>query len=202
MTTDITAGIRPFGRLDRREVVAALLKDRGDMLLVTGLGSPTYDAAAVEDHDANFYLWGAMGGAAVMGLGLALAQPDRSVLVLTGDGEQLMGLGGLATIAVKHPANLSVVVLDNGHYGETGMQTSHTGFGLKLPEVATACGFRDSIEIEDMTGVEQLRTRLHGNEAGPRFASIRIAPTSPERVLPSRDGVRIKNRFRDHLGLV
>jgi thiamine pyrophosphate-dependent acetolactate synthase large subunit-like protein len=197
----MTDMIRPFGALDRREVVAELLRDRGDLLLVTGLGSPTYDAAAVEDHDANFYLWGAMGGAALMGLGLALAQPDKPVLVLTGDGEQLMGLGGLATIAVKKTANLSIVVLDNGHYGETGMQTSHTGYGLKLPDVATACGFVESAEIEEMSGVEQLRAQLRGNTPGPRFASIRIAPTSPERVLPSRDGVRIKNRFRDHLGL-
>jgi thiamine pyrophosphate-dependent acetolactate synthase large subunit-like protein len=197
----MTDMIRAFGTLDRREVVAELLRVRGDLLLVTGLGSPTYDAAAVEDHPANFYLWGAMGGAAMMGLGLALAQPERPVLVLTGDGEQLMGLGGLATIAVKKPANLSIVVLDNGHYGETGMQTSHTGYGLKLPDVATACGFAQSVEIEEKSGVGQLRNQLHGNAAGPRFASIRIAPTSPERVLPSRDGVRIKNRFRDHLKL-
>jgi len=196
----MTDMIRPFGTLDRREVVAELLRDREDLLLVTGLGSPTYDAAAVEDHHANFYLWGAMGGAALMGLGLALAQPSRPVLVITGDGEQLMGLGGLATIAVKKPANLSIVVLDNGHYGETGMQTSHTGYGLKLPEVATACGFAESVEIEEMPGVEHLRGQLHGNAPGPRFASVRIAPTSPERILPSRDGVRIKNRFRDHLG--
>ena len=146
----MTLDIRPSGSLDRRDVVAELLKDRGDLLLVTGLGSPTYDAAAVEDHDANFYLWGAMGGAAVMGLGLALAQPEKPVLVLTGDGEQLMGLGSFATIAVKQPPNLSVVVLDNGHYGETGMQTSHTGYGLKLPEVASACGFTDSVEVEDI----------------------------------------------------
>ena len=197
----MTENIRPFGTLDRREVVSELLRDRGNLLLVTGLGSPTYDVAAVEDHHANFYLWGAMGGAALMGLGLALAQPERPVLVLTGDGEQLMGLGGLATIAVKKPANLSIVVLDNGHYGETGMQTSHTGYGLKLPEVATACGFAESIEIEEMPGVERLRAQLHGNAPGPRFASVRISPSSPERVLPSRDGVHIKNRFRDHLGL-
>ena len=193
--------IREASGLDRRDVVETLLRDRGDLLLVTGLGSPTYDAAAVEDHDANFYLWGAMGGAAMMGLGLALAQPGRPVLVLTGDGEQLMGMGGLATIGVKQPANLSIVVLDNGHFGETGMQTSHTGYGLKLSDIAAQCGFADSVEIEDMTGVSLLRNRLHGNAAGPRFATVRIAPTSPERVLPSRDGVRIKNRFREHLGL-
>ncbi|WP_436784627.1 thiamine pyrophosphate-dependent enzyme, partial [Streptomyces sp. URMC 126] len=90
-----------------------LLRDRGDLLVVTGLGSPTYDVAAAGDHPRNFYLWGAMGGAAMVGLGLALAQPTTPVLVVTGDGEMLMGLGGLATIAAKNPPNLSVAVLDN-----------------------------------------------------------------------------------------
>ncbi len=107
--------------LDRRAFVRELLADRGSLLVVTGLGSPTYDAAACGDHPLNFYLWGAMGSAAMIGLGLALAQPARRVLVLTGDGEALMGMGSLATIGVKQPRNLAIVVLDNQHYGETGM---------------------------------------------------------------------------------
>src|ERR1700712_2221865 len=115
-----------FGTLDRRQTVATLLADRGDLLVVSGLGSPTYDVFAAGDHDANFYLWGAMGGAALIGLGLALAQPSRPVAVITGDGEALMGVGGLLTIAVKQPPNLSIIVLDNGHFGETGMQLSHS----------------------------------------------------------------------------
>src|SRR5262249_9636688 len=106
--------------LDRREVVAHLLRRRDGLLVVTGLGSPTYDVHAAGDHDANFYLWGAMGSAALIGLGLAQAQPDRTVVVITGDGEQLMGLGGLATIAVANPGNLAIVVIDNNHFGETG----------------------------------------------------------------------------------
>src|SRR5262249_57703679 len=110
--------------LDRRAAVAALLKDRSELLVIAGLGSPAYDLHAAGDSDANFYLWGAMGGAALIGLGLAQAQPDRTVLALTGDGEQLMGLGGLATIAVAKPKNLVVAVIDNGHFGETGMQPS------------------------------------------------------------------------------
>src|SRR5580698_1523043 len=118
--------------LDRRHFVRQLLIDRGDLLVVSGLGSATYDVAAAGDHPLNFYLWGAMGGAAMIGLGLALARPDRRVLVLTGDGEALMGLGSLATIGVKQPANLVVVVLDNEHYGETGMQPSHTRSGIDL----------------------------------------------------------------------
>ena len=87
-------------RLDRREAMRVLLEDRSDMLVVTGLGSTTWDAAAVGDDARNFYLWGAMGAAAMVGLGLAVAQPGRRVLVVTGDGEILMGLGALATIGV------------------------------------------------------------------------------------------------------
>jgi hypothetical protein len=122
----------PTHALARRDVVAKLLEHRGDALVVTGLGSPTYDVHAAGDRDDNFYLWGAMGGAALVGLGLAQAQPGKRVLVITGDGEQLMAFGGLATIAVAKPRNLTIVVIDNHHYGETGMQLSHTGRGMWL----------------------------------------------------------------------
>ncbi len=114
--------VAPFQQLDRREAVATILGDRGDALVVTGLGAPTWDVASVGDSPLNFYLWGAMGGAAMLGLGLALAQRQRRVLVVTGDGEMLMGLGSLATIGPERPSNLSIVVLDNERYGETGMQ--------------------------------------------------------------------------------
>ncbi len=190
-----------FQGLDRREAVRALLAERGDMLLVTGLGSASYDAFAAGDHDGTFYLWGAMGGAALVGLGLALAQPQRSVVVLTGDGEQLMGLGGLATIASRKPPNLSVVVLDNGRFGETGMQVSHTGLGLDLHRVAEAAGFAGIVEIQDMAGVASYRRELAAITGGPRFATLRIRPDNPERALPARDGVYLKNRLRAHLGL-
>ena len=145
--------------LDRREVVARLLARRESLLVVTGLGSPTYDVHAAGDHDGNFYLWGAMGSAALIGLGLAQAQPDRRVVVITGDGEQLMGLGGLATIAVSNPDNLVVVVIDNDHFGETGMQTSHTGHGLDLASVAQSCGFAETRTVRDMAGVDRWRAR-------------------------------------------
>ena len=187
--------------LDRRHAVATLLAGRKDILLVTGLGSPSYDAFAAGDHDANFYLWGAMGAAAVMGLGLALAQPKRPVLVLTGDGEQLMGLGALATIAVKRPGNLSLVVLDNGRYGETGSQLSHSGLGVDLHRVAEAAGFPLALDIHEEAGLAALRAELGKTTGGPRYATIRIAPESPPRALPARDGVFLKNRFRRHLGL-
>src|ERR1700730_4705196 len=117
-------------RLDRRAAIRVLLAERGDLLVVTGLGSTTYDAASVADDERNFYLWGAMGAAAMVGLGLAIARPDRRVLVATGDGEMLMGLGSLATLGVQHPPNLAIAVFDHGHYGETGMQASHTADGV------------------------------------------------------------------------
>ena len=127
--------------MDRRTAVARILAQREDALVVTGLGSPTYDVHHAGDFDENYYLWGAMGGAALVGLGLAQAQRQRRVFVITGDGEQLMAFGSLATIAVARPKNLSIIVLDNQHFGETGMQTSHTGRGIDVAKVAEACGF-------------------------------------------------------------
>jgi len=112
--------------LQRREVVKTLLADRGELLVVAGLGSTAWDCTAAGDSALTFPMWGAMGCAAMMGLGLALAQPARRVLVLTGDGEMLMGLGSLATIGVQKPQNLALVVIDNERYGETGMQATHT----------------------------------------------------------------------------
>ncbi len=189
-----------FGTLHRRQAVAALLADRGNLLVVTGLGSPTYDVFAAGDHDANFYLWGAMGGAGLIGLGLALAQPTRPVAVFTGDGEQLMGLGGLLTIAVKRPENLSVVVLDNGHFGETGMQLSHSGMGVDLAAIAATAGFPEVLTIDTMEEVAAARARLHAMTGGPRLVRLRIVPGEIERALPSRDGVFLKTRFRQVLG--
>jgi thiamine pyrophosphate-dependent acetolactate synthase large subunit-like protein len=187
-------------RLDRRAAVAALLQERGDLLVITGLGSPSYDVHAAGDSDANFYLWGAMGSAALIGLGLAQARPDRSVLVVTGDGEQLMGMGGLATIGVAQPKNLVIVVLDNGHFGETGMQRSHTGLGIELAEIAKACGLEAGI-VSDLPGVRAVRAKLHEPAAGPRLFVFKVKAENVPRSLPARDAVHLKNRFRQHLGL-
>ncbi|MCU1395028.1 MAG: thiamine pyrophosphate protein domain protein TPP-binding [Ilumatobacteraceae bacterium] len=169
--------------------------------MVTGLGSPTYDVHACGDHDGNYYLWGAMGGASLVGLGLAQARPDRRVLVITGDGEQLMALGGLATIAAARPTNLDIVVLDNEHYGETGMQASHTGLGIDLAAVATAIGFTDSRVVATDDELAQLIADRFAPAAGPRLAVLKIRAENLPRSMPSRDAVFIKNRFRAHLGL-
>ncbi|WP_424136177.1 thiamine pyrophosphate-dependent enzyme [Roseomonas chloroacetimidivorans] len=187
--------------LDRRAVVARLLQERGDTVVITGLGSPTYDVAAAGDDDRNFYLWGAMGGAAMVGLGLALARPELPVLVVTGDGEMLMGMGSLATIALQAPPNLVIAVLDNGLYGETGGQESHTAAGTDLAGVARSCGIADVRVIEDMENVGLLAAHLLDVTAGPRFAVIRIARAEPERVLPPRDAAVLRARTRAALGL-
>ena len=188
------------GGLDRREVVRELLRDRRDLLVVAGLGSTAWDVTAAGDHPRNFPLWGAMGGAAMIGFGLALARPDDPVAVITGDGEQLMGLGALATIGVGGPANLSLIVIDNRRYGETGMQPTHTAYGVDLPAVALASRFRWAETLGDMTAVGALRAKIHGR-VGPGFASIRVAAEELEKVLPPRDGVILKARFREALGL-
>ena len=185
--------------LRRREVVAALLADRGGMLVVAGLGAPVWDCTAVEDHPLNFPLWGAMGGAAAMGLGLAMARPDRRVLVITGDGEMLMGLGALTTIGSQRPDNLSVVVCDNERYGETGMQLTHTAGGLDLPAMALAAGFESAAGIssdnEFKAALPAIRTAQ-----GPAFWSIKIrAEDNPIGAMPPKDGVTLKDRFRSAL---
>jgi thiamine pyrophosphate-dependent acetolactate synthase large subunit-like protein len=180
--------------LDRRAFVKRLLVDRKDLLVVSGLGTPTYDVAACGDHPLNFYLWGAMGGAAMIGLGLALAKPERRVLVLTGDGEALMGMGSLATIGVKQAANLVVIVLDNQHYGETGMQPSHTRAGIDLVAVAKACRFADGLHVSEMLEADRVRDLVHAGR-GPILVQAHISSDDAPRVLPTRDGHAIKLRF-------
>jgi thiamine pyrophosphate-dependent acetolactate synthase large subunit-like protein len=186
--------------LDRRAVVATLLRDRKGMVAVGGLGASTNDMAAAGDHDRNFYLWGGMGGAVMMGLGLALAQPDVPVIVITGDGEMLMGMGSLATVGMQKPGNLSIVVLDNERYGETGGQTSHTSSAADLVGVAKACGIADSRAITTMAEIEALVPKLHDLKSGPRFANVKIDGANIERILPMRDGNFIVNRIRGSLG--
>jgi thiamine pyrophosphate-dependent acetolactate synthase large subunit-like protein len=186
-------------QLDRRAVVGELLAGRQELAVVSGLGSPSYDTMAAGDSDLNFYLWGAMGSAATVGLGLALAQPERTVLVITGDGELLMGLGALATIGVQRPANLTIAVLDNERYAETGMQHSHTAAGVRLDRVAAACGFAWTAEVAEPAGVAAVRRRLTASE-GPGLAVFKVAPTDLPRVLPPIDAVYLKHRFRSALG--
>jgi thiamine pyrophosphate-dependent acetolactate synthase large subunit-like protein len=184
--------------LDRREVVASLLERRGELLVVAGLGAPAWDCTAAGDHPLTFPLWGAMGSACMIGLGLALAKPERRVLVITGDGEMLMGLGSLATIGVQRPGNLAVVVLDNERYGETGMQKTHTAYGVDLAAAARACGFADSRIVRGKAGIAAVRAGIYRGR-GPLFFQVKVGPDALPLVLPPRDGAHLRQRFREAL---
>lgn len=186
--------------IDRRAFVKSLVQACPDALVVAGLGSSTYDLYAAGDRPNNFYLWGAMGGAAAIGLGLALAQPDKDVIVLTGDGEQLMGLGMLATIGAQQPRNLTLVILDNGHFGETGMQHSHTSLGTDLVAVAKATSFKLAASIARGEQVQEIQQTVQ-NKSGPTLFQVKVKAEELPKALPMRDGVAIKNRFRAELGL-
>ncbi len=181
--------------LDRRNVVASLLHERDDLLVVTGLGSTTWDAAAAGDHPCNFYLWGGMGGAAMTGLGLARAQPERRVLVITGDGEMLMGLGSLATIAVASPSNLAICVIDNQHYGETGMQQTHTALGVDMARMAEGAGIVEACTVWTSAELEAAVPLLL-SAPGPVFVDVKVSTGVVPNVLPMRDGTIIRSRFR------
>ncbi len=181
--------------LHRRDIVNSLLADRGGLLVVTGLGSTAWDATAAGDHDLTFPLWGAMGSAAMIGLGIALAKPRRRVLVITGDGEMLMGMGSLATIGVQKPANLSIIVIDNERYGETGMQKTHTASGVDLAMIAKGSGFGQARMVVDRKGVEGLRKMVY-EDPGPNFAQVKVVAEKIPLVLPPREGALLKARFR------
>ena len=181
--------------LRRRDVAKALVRNRGGLMVVAGLGAPAWDFTAAGDNDLNFPLWGAMGGAAMIGLGLALAQPGRRVLVVTGDGEMLMGLGAFATIAVQRPTNLAVVVFDNEHYGETGMQQTHTAHDVDLEGVARAAGIRAAGTVRDQAGLNKALPAIL-KKPGPVFYNIKIKAEKLDFVLPPKDGVVLKDRFR------
>ena len=181
--------------LRRRTIVPELLKDRGDMLVVAGLGSTAWDITAAGDHDLSFPLWGAMGGAVSIGIGLAISQPKHRVLVITGDGEMLMGMGSLATAARLDLVNLSICVLDNEHYAETGMQTTHTSLSTNLAAIASGCGFENAVTV---SSENELADVLPWLKKGPgmQFASIKVRIEKLDFSLPPKDGVYLKTRFR------
>ncbi len=182
-------------KLDRRALCRAVLADRGGLLVIAGLGAPAWDITAVGDCAENLPLWGGMGGAAMIGLGLALAQPERPVLVITGDGEMLMGLGALATIAVRRPSNLSILVLDNEHYGETGMQETHTKHGVDLVAIARGAGFTQTMLVTEEGQATALREAIHA--PGLFFAAAKIDDATQPLVLPPREGSHLQARMRE-----
>jgi thiamine pyrophosphate-dependent acetolactate synthase large subunit-like protein len=187
-------------RFERRALVAHLLRDRGDALVVGGLGASTWDLAATDHDERNVYLWGGMGLACSIGLGLALAQPERRVLVVTGDGEMMMGIGALATIAAAAPANLAILVLDNQAFGETGRQAGLTAGPTDIARMAEGAGLAATMTSRGVDDLPALRALLY-ERPGPVLAVARIALTDDPLVLPTNNGAAMAARFRSALGL-
>jgi thiamine pyrophosphate-dependent acetolactate synthase large subunit-like protein len=195
--------------LRRRPLVKRILDGADDNLLViAGLGSPNWDVTEAGDRPLNMPLWGGMGAPVGMGLGLALAQPNKRVLVITGDGDMLMSLGSLATVATQQPENLAIVVLDNEKFGETGNQATHTsprnngptesGAGADLALIAQACGIADAGTVRDQSEVAQ-RVRDLRSRKGPVFRVVKVMVEKLDFVMPPQDGAHLKDRFRQAL---
>jgi thiamine pyrophosphate-dependent acetolactate synthase large subunit-like protein len=185
--------------LDRRAAVKAILSDRGSLLTVSSLGGPSYDVAAINPNfEQDFPLGGAMGSACMVGLGLALSRPDRRVVVFVGDGEMLMSMGSLATVGAEKPENLAIVVIDNEHYAETGMQRTHTGRGTDLAGVATACGFVQVTTIRTETEL-MAAVPMITSAPGPVLASLKVTRETGPLFPRIRDGVWQKGQFRKAL---
>jgi thiamine pyrophosphate-dependent acetolactate synthase large subunit-like protein len=195
--------------LRRRPLVKKILEGADDNLLViAGLGSSNWDITEAGDRPLNMPLWGAMGATVPMALGLAIAQPTRRILVITGDGDMLMGMGSLATVATQQPDNLAIVVLDNEKFGETGNQATHTsprnngptesGAGTDLSIVARGCGIADVGVVRAEGEVAQLVSDVR-RKTGPIFRVVKVMVEKLEFVMPPQDGAHLKDRFRHAL---
>jgi phosphonopyruvate decarboxylase len=188
--------VAPAFVLDRRQAVPALVGRHEDFLIVAGLAGTSKDTAALTRDGAHLYsMAGAMGGATMIGLGLALARRDKKVLVVTGDGELLMNLGSLATIAVLNPANLSIVVVDNGHYGETGYQKSHTSLGVDLERIAAGAGIKRTLTIDAEAGIAE-GSRLIREGNGTAFVLLRVNEAEPPTFKRDLNPATCRSRFR------
>jgi len=187
-------------KIKRRPFVAELLKHRGNALVVPGLGSPTWDISAAGDQPEYLYSWGGMGLAVSTALGIALAQPDRRVLAITGDGEMMMGIGSLAVVADQSPQNLTILVLDNEHFGETGRQTGLTGNKVDIAAVARGFGIERTMTVTEQGKVGELAEFLFQGQ-GPALAVAKIALSEDPWQLPEKDGGTIAHRFRVALGV-
>jgi len=189
----------PGYTLDRCFAVPDLIGTHEDFLIVSGLAGPSNDLAALTgDGDHLFTMAGGMGAATSTGLGLALAQPDRKVLVVTGDGEILMNIGSLAMVGVAQPTNLSIVCVDNGHYGETGYQQSHTSLGVDLEQIANGSGISLTLTVTEEDGIKRASELIRRQDA-PVFVNLQVRPTDPPKIKRTRDPAKCRIRFRKSL---
>jgi phosphonopyruvate decarboxylase len=187
-------------KIARRSLMAELLAHRGTSLIVTGLGSPTWDCFAAGDSSDYLYSWGGMGLAVPTALGVALAQPARRVVCVTGDGEVLMGIGSLGVVADQAPANLAILVLDNESFGETGRQRGLTAGRADIAAVAKGFGIARTMTVTEQGAVGELAELLF-RTPGPVLAVAKIAITEDPWALPEKDGAAIAQRFRAALAV-
>lgn len=187
-------------KIQRRAFVADLLAKREGALVIPGLGSPTWDCFAAGDSPEYLYSWGGMGLAVPTALGLAMAQPQKRILALTGDGEMMMGIGSLGVVADQAPDNLAILVLDNEHFGETGRQTGLSANRADLCKVAEGFGIKQTMAVTEHGAVGDLADFLF-KSPGPVFATAKIALSEDPWKLPVKDGVAIAHRFRVALGV-
>ena len=191
-----TAKAAPKYELDRIDAVPKIIGKPGDLLFVAGLAGTSKDLAHITNDGPNFYgMAGAMGAAVSMGLGLALARPDKKVVVATGDGELLMNIGALATVSIMNPPNLSILCVDNGHYGETGYQLSHTSLGVDLEQMAIGAGIKSTMTVESEDQIAA-GARMLRESNGTCFVLLRVKPTDPLKFKRDLDPAATRVRFR------
>ena len=196
MAKSTSAKGAPKYELDRIDAVPKIIGKPGDMLFVAGLAGTSKDIAHITNDGPNFFgMAGAMGAAVSMGLGLALARPDKKVVVATGDGELLMNIGALATVSIMNPPNLSILCVDNGHYGETGYQLSHTSLGVDLEQMAIGAGIKSTMTVESEDQIAA-GARMLRESNGTCFVLLRVKPTDPLKFKRDLDPAATRVRFR------
>jgi phosphonopyruvate decarboxylase len=195
MAKTAEAKATPKFELDRTEAVPAIIGKPQDFLFIGGLAGTAKDLAAITQDGSNYYgMAGAMGAAVSMGLGLALARPDRKVLVATGDGELLMNIGALATASVLNPPNLRILCVDNGHYGETGYQLSHKSLGVDLEQMAIGAGIKSTMTVESKDQMAA-GARMLRESNGTCFVVLRVKPEDGPKFKRDMDPASTRVRF-------
>ena len=185
--------------IDRRDLLAPLIPNPDDYLIVTGLAGPARDAAALTKDGANtFTMAGCMGAAVPMGLGMALAVGSRQIMVITGDGELLMNIGALATVATMQPTNLSIVCIDNGCHGETGGQPGHTAYRTDIEQIAQGAGLTSTMTLSRSSEITQASKFLH-QSVSPRFLLCRVMDGPPTNFKRNLDPLLCRVRFKSHV---
>ena len=186
--------------LDRKKAIPILIGDHNRFLIISGLAGPAKDIGFLTKESPNTFLFGgAMGGALPTSLGLALSRPKETVLCVSGDGDILMSMGCLATIATTKPKNLIIICVDNASYLETGGQTSHTGLGVNLDMIAKGCGFPITKTIVSEEELIEGKKVLENNFSGPAFISLKVSKSNPPKYSRNWNASQEKSKFRKNL---